>query len=435
MPLSPHRKNKVSLSDFNYMREVETRLFFSDLTGDDLFVLREIVDDSLKIALPEFAKRVKKPLKTLQPLLTKLETIKFLKVDGNFLMVDKEQRKNFETFLIKFDEDFEPGMEFLKGLLNRIPIPIQTQWYHLPRSADNIFQTLIENMFATPKLYAQYVDQLEYDHPLLDGIVTEVYAAEDLSLPAAKIMQKHKLTAEQFYEISLLLEYNLVCCLAYYPSGEGWEERMTPFAEWKTYQKFLSETTPKPISGKVKRSHPDDFGFVNDLTLVLTALQKNPLTSEKIAQLLPHGSPAYAQQIIDRILFHHFAKEEGNKLSIKDSASAWLLKKLEERALSLSRHPTAVEKGLHRVLRSGWIYADDFIRGFTGILCGKEKITLKNKGRKWGYFLPEYSSEEQELIRTTLCDRLFEAGFIALGEHQGKACFNVTTFGRKFLED
>lgn len=427
MPVSPHRKNKVSLSDFNYDREIETRLFFANLSTVELPLLREIVDDSLKISLTEFSKRMKISLKGLQPFLKKLETVKFLKQEGDFLIVDKEQRKSFESFLVKFDEDFEPGMEYLKSLLAKIPIPVQTQWYHLPRTADNIFQALVESLFSTPKVYTQYIEQLEYENPLLGIIVKELYATPDLTLSVSKLMQEHQLTPEEFHAIALLLEYNLVCCVVYRPKGEGWVEQITPFAEWKTYLTFLQDTTLKPLTGKIKRFHNDDFGFIIDLSAFLKELLKSPVGAK--------SDDPYHQEIIDRALFHHLVKEVDGKVIARESATAWLQKTLEERALSMSRHPTAVEKGLLRVIRTGWVYVEDFLKGFTGVLSGKEKITLRNKGKKWGYFHPEYSEEEWDLIRTTLCKRLFEAGFIAMGELQGKPCFCVTPFGRKFLEE
>lgn len=432
MPVLPHRKNKVSLADFNYLREIETRLFFARLSVKEIAILREIVDDSLKIDLPEFAKRTKTPLKTLQLFLKKLEGVKFLKIDGNFLIIDKEQRKISESFLIKFDEDFEPGMEYLKGLLSKIPPITQTQWYHLPRNADNIFQTLIDNIFLTPKIYKQYVEQLEYDHPLLKTLVKDLYASPDLSLTAAKVIQKHKLTEEQFHELVLLMEYNLVGCLSYQPNqkgstDEGWDEVITPFAEWRTFQHFLKKTAPKPVTGKVKRFHVEDFAFVLDLSQLLEKIIKTPAA--------PKSTDPYTQEMLDRLLFIHLVKEENGKLIAKESAHKWLKKSIEDRALSMSRHPTAVEKGLHRVLQIGWVYVDDFLEGFFGVLGSKEKLSLKNRGKKWGYFLPEYTDEEKVVIRQTLTERLFEAGFVALGEHQGKQCFCVTNFGRKFLEE
>lgn len=427
MPVLPHRKNKVSLSDFNYLREIELRLFFSGLSNKEVPILQEIVDDSLKMSLLEFSKRVNISAKTLQPLLKKLEECKFLKIEGDHLIVDKEQRKAFETFLIKFEEDFEPGMEYLRSLLNRIPTNIQANWYHLPRNCDDVFQTLVETTLSTPKSYKQYIDQLEYDHPHVGAIIKELYSSPELLLPATKVMKKYRLDLQAFHEAVLLMEYNLVGCLAYIPTVEGWEEVITPFAEFKNYQNFLQSTTSKPISGKVKRFHVEDFGFVLDMSTKLEALMHTPAPAK--------GDSPYSEQIIERLIFHHLAKEEAGKLKLRESATSWLAKSIEERALSLSRHPTAVEKGLNRLILSGWTYVDDFMRGFTGVLTGKEKIALRNKGKKWGYFRPEYNEEEQALIRTTLTKRLFEAGFIALGEHQGKECFIVTTFGRKYLEE
>lgn len=438
------RKNKIVLADYNYKRDIENRLLLAELNTFEIDVLREILNDSLKISLKHLAETLQVSQSKLSPVLDKFIPLKLIKKEGDFILVDKEMRKYYEAQILKFDDQFEPGMDFLQSLLQKVPIQVLPHWYTLPRASDHIFQAILEKFLHTPKSYEHYLQEMHFDQEFLNGIVKDVFAAPDFMVKGSVLRKKYGLTAEQFEEALILLEYNFVCCLGYNQIGDKWIEVVTPFYEWREYLRYLRDSQPKPIadSQKVVRSHDKDFAFVEDMTTLLSALQKKNLPLKKrgagyilTSSLLPEASEDYVQELIERILFMHFGSLNGTTLIKNFPGTEWLQKTLEDKALSLSRHPTAVEKGLHRFTRCGWIYVEDFLKGFSGILSGKEKIYLRNKGKKWRYALPEYSSEERELVRTTLCHRLFEAGLIAKGTHKGKECFCVTPFGRRVLEE
>jgi metallophosphoesterase superfamily enzyme len=62
-----------------------------------------------------------------------------------------------------------------------------------------------------------------------------------------------------------------------------------------------------------------------------------------------------------------------------------------------------------------------------------EPITLRQKGKRRGYLLPTYSSEEIECVRDSLIQRFFQAGIVALGTVENALCFTVTAYGRLSL--
>jgi len=56
MELSPVRKNKISLSDYDYQKDIENRLLMSQFTSTDLEVLEEILYSSLQIPVKKLSK-------------------------------------------------------------------------------------------------------------------------------------------------------------------------------------------------------------------------------------------------------------------------------------------------------------------------------------------------------------------------------------------
>ena len=443
-----HRKNKIILSDYPYQRDVEIRLLLARLTVFEVSVLQEILNNSLTIPLEHLVENLQVDLDQITPVIDKFTPSKLLKLEGKKVVVDKEMRKFFETQIIKFEEDFEPGVDFLQGLLAKVPMHILLQWYGLPRTSDHLFQAILEKFIGAPRLYERYLAELDLEDDLLKKISADVFNSPDLMVKGAELIKKYRLTHSQFEELMLHLEFNLVCVLSYQKIGKKWEEIVTPFYEWREYLLHLRSSAPKPITtpATVAFTRPENFAFVVDMQAVLEATLKKPILLEKKGDafvlpekiretLMPEVSSAYCSKVIDRILFMHFGKVEDKLLSAQESAKNWLKKTPEQRAFTMSRHPIAVEKGLTRFINTGWNYVDDFVQGFSGILCGKEKIILKNKGKKWRYALPEYSPEERLVIKTTLWDRLFEAGIVNTGLHKGKECFCVTPYGKHILED
>ena len=441
-----NRKNKVVLADYNYRRDVENRLLLANLSFTELELLGEIINGSLKTTVQQLACYLGKEEARLRPLLEKLSKTKLFQLSGNEILTDKEMRKYYESEISKFDDDFKPDMEFLQGLLAKVPIHVLPNWYQISKTSDNIFNSIIEKFFLTPKIYERYLADLVFDEPVLNSMVKDIRQAKDEKIPAQYFLDKYKLSREQFEELMLQLEYNFVACLCYARSGKSWEETITPFYEWREYLRFIRETTPItiPEQNKVVRRHALDFGYLSEMNKLIDQLHTSPLP-------LPAAkSTAFSECMIHTMEFLHLAEIRNKQLHPLEFSKEWLQMPLPEQAIALYRHPAnrfniseaysekdirEVQKSLKRIGHCGWILFDDFKKGFIRPIANREPVTLQAKGKRWRYALPSYSEADYELIEKTIFCRLFETGMVAIGTYKGKLCFAVTPFGRISLMD
>lgn len=456
MPSLAVRKNKVNLTDYPYRRDIENRLLMAQLSEFEVNLLKEIVNDSLKISVDQLADQLEVETQTLIPILDKLSATKLFKRQQLTLNVDKEMRKYYEAQLEKFDEDFKPNMEFLQSLLGKIPIHALPLWYAIPRSSDNIFASIVERYFFTPKIYRNYLDELQFDDPLLPKIVKDLYQAPQFTLFAASIIEKYKLAREKFEETLLLLEYHFICCLSYRKIDGQWHEIITPFAEWLEYLQAEANTKPTPILDieEMTLLSPVEFGFINDMQTVLKACSRKQLKTKDLTSIFTKDprSEEYLDRILAKLLQVEFIKIAKSDIQVLDKGALWASKASSEQVMSLAHHPLnhlqtipcasplynprnirQVEKGLRRLNEGEWIDLEEFIKRFMTPLSHHDPITFVNKGKRWRYAIPSYKAEEQAFIRAVITERLFELGIVGLGHYQGRLCFCLTAFGKTSL--
>ena len=473
--LSALRKNKISLEDYNYKQDIENRLLISQFSALDLNVLEEILYSSIKIPIKKLAKSVDLEEEEILPILNKLSKTGLFSFEEDSILVDKEMRKYFESQILKFDPDFKPGMEFLQSLLRKVPIHVLPVWYSIPRTSNNIFDSLVEKYLLTPQIFQRYLMELQFSDPILNGILRDVYDSPDLKVSAKNLINKYGITQEQFEEYLLQLEFNFVCCIGYEKSGEVWSEIVTPFYEWREYSSFLKNSEASSIStpNEVIRFRPEDFSFIQDLGHLLNTAKKQPipLSEETSRTLLPSkellpglaekmggwkvADPAflkYLHRLIVKLKQLKLADIVDGRLYALESANDWLDMRAENRAMYLHRHPLnrlaneripadiitdrnlrEAEKSIQRILSSGWVYFDDFIRGVIVPLSDESAILLKKSGKTWKYTLPAYKEEELALIEAVVLDWLFEVGVTAVGTHAGKKCLCVTPYGQSLF--
>ncbi|MBS0621194.1 MAG: hypothetical protein JSS61_07040 [Verrucomicrobia bacterium] len=473
--LSTLRKNKISLEDYNYKQDIENRLLMAEFTSNDLNVLEEILYSSIHIPFNKLAENVDLDEAELLPILQKMSHTGLFTYEQDGILVDKEMRKYFETQILKFDAEFKPGMEYLQSLLRRVPIHVLPLWYSIPRTSNNIFDSIVEKYLLTPQIFQRHLVELHFGDPILSDMVRDVYDAPDLKMYASELMDKYHLSHEQFEENVLHLEFHLVCCLGYEKVEDKWVEVVTPFFEWREYATFLRDTTPSalPAHALVARERPHDFSFVLDITTLLNAAKKQPIpvTLDKLGRFLPSSEMLrtlsakiegyapegprfanYIDRLISKMRLVKLADVVDGHLCALESANDWLDMRPENRAMFLYRHPLnrlltkgvssellteralrEGEKSIVRVLNSGWVYFDEFMRGAIVSLNEGTSVLLKRQGKTWHYTLPQYSDEELALIKAILFEWLFEAGIIATGTHLGKECFTVTQFGQSLF--
>ncbi|NDD58625.1 MAG: hypothetical protein EBZ47_05125 [Chlamydiae bacterium] len=475
MELNPIRKNKICLSDYDYQKDIENRLLMAQFSSNDLEVLEEILYSSLQIPVKKLAKSLELEESKVIFSLSKLSKTGLLHVDGELVHVDKEMRKYFEAQIQKFDEDFVPGMDFLQSLLRKVPIHILPTWYSIPRTSNNIFESLIEKYLLTPQIFQRYLLELNFGDPVLTGIVEDVYSSANLEVRAQYLIEKYQLSKEQFEEYMLHLEFNFVCCLGYKKIDDLWHEKVTPFHEWKEYMTFLKESETPSLQevDLISYKRPHDYSFVQDMAVILEKAKKQPIPmdrteegllipSEKaLASILSSFSELsmeasllekYVHHLIAKIQLVKLAEVTDKKLSLHERAHEWLEMRLESRAMFLYRHPLnrplqlgsadaiysekalrEAEKSIVRALGKGWVFYEDFLKGISAPLKEEAIVSLKRSGRNWKYALPEYNAQEKTFLRTVILEWLFEAGIVQVGAVSDRTCFRVTSIGHSLF--
>jgi hypothetical protein len=455
------KKNKVSLSDYNYRRDIENRLLMAQFSTLDLAVLEEILFSSLTISIAKLASNIGESVETIQPVLEKLSQPGLFKFDRDSIVVDKEMRKYYESQLAKFDEDFKPDMEFLQSLLRKVPINVLPLWYAVPRTSNNIFDSLVERYLATPQIFQRYLMELNTGDPILSAIAQDVYRAPNFQMTAKELCNKYSLSREQFEENMLHLEFQFVCCLGYKKENNQWVEVVTPFHEWREYLFFLRNTTAKPVPNpsKIVRLRPNEFSFVQDIAQLLKIALKDPLplTEKGYATLRAKGADfyndvPYIERLLRKIRLLKLGEIENNTLHPLAFAHEWIEMRPENRAIYLYRHAAnritsieapaelssdkvlrEAEKSITRVLHTGWVFFDDFMKGVFVPLQENTHVSLKKTGKSWSYALPTYSPNEQAFIKAVIFEWLFEVGITAIGTYEGKDCFCVTPLGQSLF--
>lgn len=470
MHTSSCRKIKVNLPDYDFPHDLKNRVLLSKLNSLEAKILQEIVCNSLSFPISELIELVEATRDDVHEALETLACFNLFKVENNSIIVDKDARKYFEVQIERFQEDFKPDLEFFQNLLTQVPIHIIPIWYSLPKSSDNIFESIIDRHLTTPKTYEKFLYDLQLDDDIAVHIVEDLYNSPDYTLDVKEMELKYSLSREAMEEIIITLEFNKVCCLSYIHEGNRWRQVLTPFEEWRNYLLFLRTTQPIPITDTeaVQRKHPHDFGFVEDIDILLRHIIKNGSVSlssflEDLTSTpdgLIGGNPVnpfcsdYRKRLVEKMRILRLTENENNTLKVTENAEIWLSKPIQEKAMALyfstinlfrrkdssdafsDRDIREVEKSLKRILNGTWVYVDDFITGMNASIGSSDEVTLQRKGRRWTYVNPEYTEKERNFIRDVLFHHLFESGMVQVGVHpNGKLCFSVTNFGKLSLGD
>jgi hypothetical protein len=477
LELNPYRKNKVNLQDYDYQKDIQNRLLMAELDANDLLVLEEILLGHPKLSVSQLAQDLLLEELDVVKILTKLSSSGLFTIKDHFIILNKEMRKYFEAQLQKFEEDFVPGMEYLQSLLRKVPMHNLITWYPIPRTSNNIFESLVEKYLLTPQIFQRYLLELQFSNPKASSIIEDVFNSTELEIPSSFLKSKYKLSNEEFEEILLHLEFNFVCCIVYRKIENKWIEVVTPFFEWREYLTFLKTTKTSPVEEEDRVAHyrASEFSFVEDMSELLKIVKTAPIAlqlsekelwipdktllktlSKKIPPLsseIEHETYTdYLAKIIQKLLFLNLCKVEASSLKPYESTEEWLSLSIENRALAIYKHTISkihsldfpqeiaternvkeIEKSLIPVMHLGWVKFSDFIKSVTATVSKESKVTLKKQGRTWKYALPSYTADEIILIKTTLLEWLFEAGFVSLGFIDGEECFRVTSFGQSIF--
>ena len=463
----PYRKNKINLKDYDFEKDIKNRVLMSHLSPSHIEILEELVYGPSKFSLDSLSSQLDKTIDELVSLLEDLRETELFDLKDDTVHINKEMRRYFEAQIVKFEENFTPGMEFLRTLLKKVPIHVLPTWYPIPRTSNNIFGSLIEKYLETPQTFQRYLSELNLGDPKLEGIVHDLFNSPDHKIYSSEICEKYNLSDEEFAEHMLHLEFNFVCCLIYEKNGDEWIEIVTLFQEWKDYLGFLSDVKPRKLPSDVTSKRPNEFSFVEDMSTVLSlALSKalfleldqseswvpDRTAAKHVSDACNGCEPEYACRVVQKILFLKLGRVEGRLLIPTDDVSEWMTLPLDKRALNTykytlkhysyeefspdvcsERNIHEIEKSISRILDSDWVYLEDFLKGIIAPISENSKMVLKKTGRYWKYTLPDYSDEEKNLIQTVICDWLFEGDVISLGAYKGKQCLRITSLGQSMF--
>jgi hypothetical protein len=363
---------------------------------------------------------------------------------------------------MRFDPNFKPDLQFINNLLQKIPIHILPIWYSLPKTSNYIFISIIDKYLLTPQIFQRYLENLKNENPIFYNIIEDLYNSENFEISANEIQQKYNLKKDKYLEYLLLLEFNFICFQSYKKTKNGYEEILTPFYEYKKYLQYFYKTTVVSIKNteKLIRKRNSDFGFIEDLTSILKMAKKNISISEieqSIKKELNLKDPniiisnLYINNLINKLLQINFVTKKQNFLKINSSASKWLELSQDQRALHLYYHPLNLpnnlpnklsteksvreaEKSIARIIKKGWVYFDNFIKGLTIPITDKHQIKIKAFGKVYKYLIPSYTKDEISFIKKIIFERLFETGIVSVGSLNGKDCFCVTKFGETLFD-
>lgn len=456
LEISLIKKNKICLEDYNYKQDIENRLLLSQLSARDLELLQEILYSSLKIVFQDLTEALSCEEKEIIPSIKKFVKSGLLSVNGNVILVNKEKRKYFAARILAFDPDFTPGMEFLQGLLKKVPIHSLPVWYNISRTSDHIFDSIVEKYLLTPQVFQRYLSGLQFPDPIMEDILKDLSESADYMLYASDLMDKYSLSQEQFQTIALLLEFHFICCLTYKKVGCKWVEVITFFQEWKDFLLFLRKTVPPILpSSAIEKESTRDFSFIEDITFLLSLAKKQPFFYQDTIELANclHSNTKnksdvhYIQRLLKKIELLNLASVNKQSLSLLDKANQWFTLSNSQRSLLLYRYSYTpeligsfnerilrdIEKSVLRVAHSDWVLFEDFLKGMITTLSEESNVVLKKQGRNWKYTLPFYNSRELILIEKIILEWLPELGITELGYYQKTRCFRVTEYGRTFL--
>ena len=439
MILYTNNKNKVSLEDYPFKLDIHRRRCVSRFTPFERDLFYEMCLGRLKTTVEDLAEDLDVDPAIILAVLKKNNSIGLFNLEGHDVVINKEERKLYEVELEKFNDSFVPNLNHLRALFSKVPIDVIPRWFALPKSCDAIYTTLLDVHFETPKTFERYMRELEFDDPILNRIIKQLYTSTYYYMTLQEIKEEYFLSDEILYQIIAILEFNLLLVHSYHKVGDVYHEVVTPPYEYRQLLLDKLEKKPKTISEEEKAItvytlHQDYIPKVtrtlktikdlmkgekgtdihaDDLTLVKRLLEIDLLdTHDKEIVVSQEGNYFLNQTDSERMCYFLNPKKGKNRLF-----SEWVQRQIEKELLAYD----------------SWIFVDDFISSLQIPLDSHAPLQLIRKGRSSYYAIPVYNEEERESIRTFLCDHLAVANVIELGESEGKTTLRITKFGRDTL--
>lgn len=455
---------KVILEDFDFKKDLAIRLQCEKLSSKEICVLEEILYSPLKVSIEELCNNADVAFTEIHPILESLAGLHLFEAKEEQLLVDKERRKYFEVLIEKFTPDFLPNLDYYKELLKLAPIHLLVSWFHIPRTSNNIFNSMLEKHFQTPKMYQRYLKETLADEESLSALVSFVMDERNGKAGAIEVKELFNLTDEELEEKILFLEYHFILTSTYECVNGKYVKYLSEFCEWNEWKKTSDCTIESTLISDedVKSLLHSEFSFIEDMSLILELCNKKSLKvqyhqKEELFYLDPsfkdvenfyNSTPYYLARVINKNLLLGLIVIEEDTLRQTPPAKKWLATPIRQRTLITFKHPhnslshkcdfsfhqhdrniIEVQKALSQIQNGSWTFFNEFIGDHLSKTNSLKQAELQKVGRKWTYTAAEYDDKEIAFIRTVILDWLFESGMIIPGKYQGKDCFKVTSLG------
>lgn len=298
------RKKLNPLSDYDIEQDRESRMFLSDCSPLDLEVLEVLLFSPLKISIYDLSRSLAISELKLIPIIQKFSSIGLVNYQNHLLYVDKERRKYFEFQMSRFQDDFKPNLDFVKKILRQVPIHLLPTWYSIPRSSNNIFESIINTYLLNPHTYERYLKDLFLLDPLIEKLYQNLLSSASLDIASQELMEKCQLNQTDFEELMIQLEFRFICFTTYRKEGDHWQARISPLYEWQKILFFLRKTQA-PIIPKEKVSDQRSHSFKKDLEQQSLPLHWTLFTKErnakdlgKLLKRVLHGKWVFLDDVI-----------------------------------------------------------------------------------------------------------------------------------------
>jgi hypothetical protein len=458
---------KVVLEDFDFKRDLHLRLVLEKLSIIEMAVLEEILYSPLKVCVEELCNNTDVSSSDIAEILEALSPLNLFVLEDKFLLVNKEMRKYFEILIEKFTESFKPNLDYFKELLKLVPIHCLVSWFHTPRTSNNIFESILEKHFKTPKTYSRYLKDTLADDTLLGNLVSFVTDSPEGIKDASEILEHFSLTEEELEGKILFLEYHFILASTYTPHKGGFKKRLSEFTEWSDHKTASPGDAIKSChirEEEVQSLATEEFSFIKDMSLMLETCARKSLKiaynqKEELFFLeealegdlgFTKNEPYYLARVINKNLLLGLIVIHNDVLRQTAPAVKWLATPLKQRTLITFKHPhnslshkcdfsfrrhdrniIEVQKALSRIENGSWILFDAFMEDHLYRTNSLKQPELVKSGRIWKYSSPDYDLEEIAFIKVVILDWLFESGMIIPGTYKGKDCFKVTSLGHE----
>lgn len=466
------QNHKIKLNDYDYENDIKNRLFYITATENE--VLEEIIYQSMSFSIKTLFENLELEINDLRAILTKFQTIDFIIFKDDWITINKEQKKRIEEKVNTFNPNFKYNLDYLQTLLKKVPIGVQPLWYQLPRTSDNIFNSIIEKYLLTPTLYQRHIEEVKSLNPIYRNMIELVYSNELFRVPLCDLQRVLSIEEHEFEKHIIFLEFSFVLFKTTRNIDNKTNLYLEPLQEYKDFL-LMKKTTSikKNVTEKIIAIRPSEFSFIEDMTLVVKLAKQHELTldlheqgntycfTEKSYNICIENfknltddevSKDYLKQVVTKLEALDLIKIEELRIVVGQVACEWMQLELINRSHVTFKHPynQVILQGLHPKIYSerlihdienavakkghlGWIELEEFISQSMISIDKNARLQLKKVGNQYKYLFPKYTPEQENFIRTIIENFLFESSIVELGRFEGKSYFKVTSFGRYIL--